>query len=86
MFTVYAPAGWVPPQVPSPQKGNAPPMPEWPPFSEWHLALHPVCSAELVTRGSETQLRPFHAADVWRTTQGGKIGRQKKKRVSVWKE
>lgn len=66
-----APAGWVPPPVPSPQKENAPPMPEQPPFSGWNLALHPVCSARLVTRGSETQLRLFHAADVWQTTGGG---------------
>lgn len=57
--------------MPSPQKENAPPMPERPPFSGWHLALRPVCSAVLETRGSETQLRLFHAVDVWRTTEGG---------------
>lgn len=71
MFTEYAPAEWVPPLVPSPQKENAPPMLERPPFSGLHLALHPVGSVVLVTRGSETQLYLFRAADVWQTTGGG---------------
>lgn len=70
VFTVYAPAGWVPPPAPSPRKENAPPIPEWLPFSGWRLALHPVCSAALVTRGSETQLHLFHAADAWQTKGG----------------
>lgn len=68
VFTVYAPAGWVPPLVPSLQKENAPPKPKRPPFSEWSLVLHSVCSVALVTHGSETQQHLFHAADVWQTT------------------
>lgn len=81
-FTVDAPAGWVPPQVLSPQKENAPPVPVQPPFSGWHLALHPVCSAVLVTRGSETQLHLFHAADVWQTI-GGVNMMRKRQNMSV---
>lgn len=67
----YTPAGWVPPPVPFPRMETAPPMPAQPPFSVWHLALHPVCSAVPVTRGSETRLHLFHAADVWQTTEAG---------------
>ena len=48
-----------------------PPMPAQPPFSEWHPALSPVCSAVPVTRVTETQLHLFHAADVWQTTEAG---------------
>lgn len=54
-----------------PQKENAPLVQERPPFSGWHLALHPICSAALVTHGSETQLHLFHAADVWQTAGEG---------------
>lgn len=57
--------------MPSPQRENAPPVPERPPFFGWHLVLRPVCSAVLETRGSKTQLHLFHAADVWQTIGGG---------------
>lgn len=54
----------------SPQMENAPLMPAQLPFSGWHLAPYPVCSARLLTRGSEKQQHLFHAADVWQTIPG----------------
>lgn len=83
MQTVYIPAGWVLPQVPSPQRENAPPVPAQPPFAGWNLALRPVCSAVLGTRGSETQLHLFHAADVWQTTGASNMVR-KGENISVY--
>lgn len=53
--------------MPSPQKENDPPMPVQLPFFGLHFARSLVCSAVLLTRGSETQLYLSHAADVWQT-------------------
>lgn len=65
---VCSPAGWVPRLAPSPQKENDPPVTVQPPFSGLHFARCPVCSAVLLTHGSETQLYLSRAADVWQTT------------------
>lgn len=69
--------------MPSPQKENDPPVPVQPPFSELHFARCPVCSAVLLTHGSETQLYLSHAVGVWQTTG---ITKEKTKHKVVRKE
>lgn len=69
--------------MPSPQKENDPPMPVQSPFSGLNFARCPVCSAVLLTHGSETQLYLSHAADVWQTMG---IAKEKTKHDVVKKE